>query len=148
MPKIIKYPLAALGILIIIIAVNPALGFFYFNVYRDEVSKIVTSYVVDVIEGDYNSAYNYFNQKRKGETPYDKFRQGLEFSVRDSGSFKNDYKIVYESFGNAVGTTYIGPQATLRVKLSQQKVETINEFTLIREGNTWKIEDIRVYINK
>lgn len=147
LPKIIKYPLAGLGVLIIIIAVNIALGVFYFNSYRDEVSKIITSYIMDVVDGNYNSAYDHFSQKIKKQTPYDKFRQGLEFSIRDSGDFNKDYKITYESFGNSLGTAYIGPQATYRVKLSQQKVETVNEFILIRENDTWKIDDIRVYIS-
>ena len=98
--------------------------------------------------GHYDSAYNHFSKKIKQQTPYDKFRQGLEFSIRDSGDFNRDYEITYESFGNELGTGYIGPQATYRVKLSQQKVVTINEFILIRENNNWKIDDIRVYISK
>lgn len=118
------------------------------NMYKDEVSKVVDSYATSVIEGDYNSAYSHFSQSIKKQTPYDKFKQGLEFSLRDSGNFNSDYKIVYESFGNALGTEYTGPQATFRVKLSQQKVETINEFALVRENNTWKIDDIKVYLNE
>ena len=51
MPKIIKYPLAALGAIVIIVAVNIALGAFYFNSYREEVSKIITSYIEDVTGG-------------------------------------------------------------------------------------------------
>lgn len=147
MPKIIKYPLAGLGVLVIIVAVNIALGTFYFNSYRAEVSKIITSYIGDVMDSNYDSAYSHFSQKIQKQTPYNKFRQGLEFSIRDSGDFNKDYKITYESFGNALGTAYIGPQATYRVKLSQQKVETINEFTLIRENDTWKIDDIQVYVS-